>query len=298
MRAFIDRWWFGREPILGMDIRDDGIRCARVDRWGSATYVDMEVSSADLLSGDCFHDPSRCIALLRALRNKGKPTVRRCAVALPVSASFTSWVSLPSHFGTRSNTVRCNAALERVFLRPHDVKARIDQAISLPNGESMVLLTAAKLPLVEALEEVCRSVDLELTYLLPRPFALHYAAALWGRPVCDGKVVYVDTSSAGPILYLFNQGTYRRTLSDLPETGDGLRRKFMPEEEDGRSDGATEVLSLVVHGTQVLSTMLSERYGSSCVLNLQDLPLARKLPSGNGRHLISHALSRWEEGNP
>ena len=295
MRAFIDRWWFGREPILGMDIRDDGVTCARVDRYGGARYVDIEASSVELLAGEFFHDPSRYAAVLCELTEERNPTVRRCAVALPVSASFVSWVSLPPHLDKSSNSIRCNAALERAFLRPQDVKARIHQDLSLPNGESMVLLIAAKLPLAEALEEVCRSVDLELTYLLPRPFVLHYAAALWGGQVGDGKVAYVDPSSRGPILYLFNEDTYCGTLNELPETVAELRRKFLSEESQERSDEATTELSVVVNGPQALATTISERYSSICIQPLGALPLARHLPT-RPTHLVSHALSQWEEG--
>lgn len=294
MRDFIDRWWFGREPILGMDIRDDGITCARVDRDGGARYVDIEASSAEVLAGEFFHDPSRYTAVLCKLREERKPTVRRCAVALPVSASFVSWVSLPAHLAARSHSVRCHAALERAFLRPQDVKARIHQALSLPNGDSMVLLIAAKLPLVEALEEVCRSVALDLTYLLPRSFVLHYAAALWGGPVGNGKVAYVDPSSKGPILYLFNEDSYCGTLYELPETVAELRRKFLCEASEQRSDKATTELSLVVNGSQALSTTISERYNSICIHPLGSLPLARHLPART-THLVSHALSRWED---
>lgn len=281
-----------------MDLRDDGITCACVDTRGGARFVDINASSADLLAGDFFHDASRCIEVLRELTAKRKPTVRRCAVALPVSASFASWVSLPSHLGARSKTARCHAALERAFLRPQDVKARIHQAISLPNGQSMVLLIAAKLPLVEALQEVCRSVDLEISYLLPRPFVLHYAAVLWGGRVENGQVAYVDPSSRGPILYMFDEDTYRRTLYELPESVNELRRAFLSGESDDRFDAATEEVSFVVNGPQALSAMITERYGSRCVHNLEDLPLARHLPARNGRHLVSHALSQWREGNP
>ncbi len=294
MRAFIDRWWFGREPILGMDIRDDGVTCARVDRYGGARYVDIETSSAELLAGEFFHDPSRYAAVLRELTEERKPTVRRCAVALPVSASFVSWVSLPPHLGALSDTVLCHAALERAFLRPQDVKARIHHAISLPNGGSTVLLIAAKLPLVGALEEVCRSVALDLSYLLPRPFVLHYAASLWGGRVGNGQVAYVDPSSTGPILYLFNEDTYCGTLNELPETVDELRGKFISGDSDDQSDEPTAVLSLVVNGPQALYTMISERYSSSCVQLLGSLPVARHLPARNSQ-LVAHALSQWEE---
>jgi hypothetical protein len=191
--------------------------------------------------------------------------------------------------------MRCNAALERAFLRPQDVKAQIHQAVSLPNGGSEVLLIAAKLPLVEALEEVCRSVALDLTYMLPRPFVLHYAAALWGAQVGDGKVAYIDPSSRGPILYLFNEDTYCGTLNELPETVAELRRKFLSEESQERSDEATTELSLVVNGPQGLSAKISERYGSSCVHDLGSLPLARHLPA-RPTYLVSHALSQWEDG--
>lgn len=298
MRALIDRWWFGREPILGMDIRDDGITCARVDTRGGARFVDINASSAALLAGDFFHDASRCIEGFRELTAKRKPTVRRCAVALPVRASFASWVSLPSDLGARSDTARCHAALERAFLRPQDVKARIHQAITLPNGQSMVLLIAAKLPLVEALQEVCRTVDLEITYLLPRPFILRYAAVLWGGREVNGQVAYVDPSSMGPVLYIFDNDTYRRTLYELPESVNELRRAFLFGESSDRFDAATEKVSFVVNGPPALSAMISERYGSSSVHNLEDLPLARHLPAHNDRRVVAHALSRWEEGDP
>jgi hypothetical protein len=158
-----------------------------------------------------------------------------------------------------------------------------------------VLLIAAKLPLVGALEEVCRSVALDLSYLLPRPFVLHYAASLWGGRVGNGQVAYVDSSSTGPILYLFNQNTYRGTLYELPETVDELRGKFISGDSDNQSDEPTAVLSLVINGTQGLYTMISERYSSSCVHLLGSLPVARHLPARNSQ-LVAHAISQWEEG--
>lgn len=295
MRAFIDRWWFGREPILGMEIRDDGITCARVDRHGGASYVDIEASAAELRAGEFFHDPSRYAAVLRELTEKRKPTVRRCAVALPVSASFASWVSLPAHLDMCSSAVRCNAALERAFLRPKDVKARIHQTISLPSGGSMALLLAAKLPLVEALQEMCRSVALDLTYLLPRPFVLHYVAALWGGRVATGQVAYVDAFPTGPILYLFKEDTYRRTLYELPESVHEVRRAFLCGESDVRLDDAIEELSFVINGPQALSAMISERCRSKYVHHLGSLPLARNIATRYS-NLIPYALSLWEEG--
>jgi hypothetical protein len=102
----------------------------------------------------------------------------------------------------------------------------------------------------------------------------------------------------GPVLYIFDNDTYRRTLYELPESVNELRRAFLFGESSDRFDAATEKVSFVVNGPPALSAMISERYGSSSVHNLEDLPLARHLPAQNDRRVVAHALSRWEEGDP
>jgi Tfp pilus assembly PilM family ATPase len=217
MRDFLERWWYGREPILGIDIRDNGIVVADVDLRGKNQWHSSEALSTDSGAGGLLRDTRAFSSFLGDFISLSRTTLERCAVGFPASLTSISCLVLPHEVVERSEKVRYEAALERAHLRPQDVRGRVYSIRGGSAGGPNTLLVAAKAADVALLEDGVALAGLEISCLTPRVFALHHLVSLAGLVRNGERIVYSERSSRSSVLHLFKGSHYHSTIC---ESGD------------------------------------------------------------------------------
>jgi hypothetical protein len=210
-------------------------------------------------------------------------------VAFPESLTSISWVTLPGDILDKSEGVRFEAALERVYLRPQDVKGRVyplkRSAAESPN----TLLVAAKAADVALLEDSVALAGLELACLTPRVFALHHLVSLSGLLSTEALVVYSDPSPTSSVFHLFNRSHYHSTVREL---GEFLREVERYIKESGQSNGSG-VITLLGNGDDRNAALLQERHASTRVMSVNELALPGTLTL-DPEQAVAAALSLLE----
>jgi hypothetical protein len=204
----------------------------------------------------------------------------RCAVGLPESFTYISRVILPKELAQRSERIRYEAALERVFLRSNEVRGKL---YPLPESDYSFLVVAAKVGDVEPVEDVIRSAGIELTCLTSRVFALHHLAMLLGADVAGDLIACYPLSSNSHQFHLFECGHYISTIRDW---SDLLR-------ELDRAANEAKRLSLLVCGDHERDIFLKRRYSSFQFINVGQFSLLGSFALAPERS-VAGALSLWE----
>lgn len=286
MRSFIERWWYGRDPIIGIDIREDRIVFADVDVEGGSRWLTFENHAKRADAGGLLGNAQVFISNLQDFIAEGFFSPERCAVGVPESFIYVSRVSLPEELTTRSERVRYEAALERVYLRPHEVRGCI---YPLRDGYASVLVVAAKVSEVEPLEDAVRSVGIELACLTPRVVALHHLATLSRGRVRGDLTVYCDPSVSARHFHVFKGGAYYGAIPEWHE----LLRELNDDVESQM--WSTAGISLIMRGDPDKEMLLRTRYGSAQATRLSDVSLPVEVTFAPDQ-VAAGALSLWEAG--
>ena len=293
MRAFLERWWHGRDPILGIDIRDNGIVIADVDLQGRNRWRRVDASAFDGDGcggfGGVLRDARAFSSLLRDFISSSPMRMDRCAVAFPEGLTSISWVTLPNDIVDRSEEVRYEAALERVYLRPQDVRGRVYLVKRSSAGSPNALLVAAKAADVALLEDGVALAGLELACLTPRVFALHHLVSLSGLASNDHLIAYCDCSTQSSFYHLFNGPHYYSSTREFGELVREIERRV--EGSDQSSDSGW--VTFLSNGDDKKAALLQHR-----------IPLARAIPMNellvpglfkfDPEQAAAAALSLWE----
>lgn len=284
MRVLIERWWRGRDPIVGIDIREDRIVFADVNLRGGSRWLTFENNGKRPGPRGVLGDSRVFISNLRDFIAGASLPPERCAVGIPESFTYVSRVSLPKELLGRSEQVRYEAALERVYLRPHDVRGRIYPA---RNGDTTALVVAAKVSEVELLEDAVRSVGIELACLTPRVVALHHLVTLSRASVRGGLTVHFDRSVSSSHFHLFKGGVYYGVIPEWQE----LLREL--DRDVGSKMWSTSGISLIMRGAPDKEMLLRTRYGSAEATRLSDVSVPGGAPFASDQ-VAAGALSLWE----
>jgi hypothetical protein len=289
MRDFVERWWCGREPVLGLDIRDTGMVVADVNLRGKNRWRTVDASSLHGGVGGVLKDTRALSSLLREFVSSSPTRVYRCAVAFPESLTSISWLTLSADIVDKPERVRFEAALERLYLRPQDVKGRVylikRSAAESPNA----LLVAAKAADVALLEDSVGLAGLELACLTPRVFALHHLVSLSGLLSTEALVAYSDPSPKSPLFHLFNRSHYHSTVRELGEFLRGVERYM---EASSRSNGSGRI-TLLSNGDDRTAALLQDRYTSARVIPMREFVLGGTLTL-DPEQVVASALSLFE----
>ncbi len=284
MKAFMERWWRGRDPIVGIDLREERIVFADVGLRGGSRWLTFGTDGSNSAPRGVLGDPRVFISNLREFIARGRLRVERCAVGLPESLTYISRVTLPQTLVGRSESVRYEAALERAYLRPRDVRGRI---YPLRGGEGLVLIVAATVSEIGPVEDAIRSVGIELACLTPRVVALHHLVTLSGVSAPGRRIVHCDPSVSSGHFHLFNGASYYGPIPDLQELVGERTQNGTVEMRSGNH------LSLIIGGDSNKEAFLRTRCSFSRILRLSDIPL----PGGlivTPDQLVATALSLWE----
>lgn len=289
MRAFLERWWYGREPILGIDIRDDGIVVADVDLHGRNRWRKTDASSLHGGGSGMLKDTHAFSSLLRDFISSCPTRIGRCAVGFPDGLTSISWVTLPDDIASKSEEVRYEAALERLYLRPQDVRGRVYLVKQSSAGSPNALLVAAKAADVALLEDGVALAGLELACLTPRVFALHHLVSLSQLASNDHLIAYSDCSSQSFQFHLFKGPHYHSSTRDFGELVREIERCV---EGSDQSNGCRDV-TFLNNGHDKLAALLQHRIPSARVTSMSELlvPGSLKFEPDQG---AAAALSLWE----
>lgn len=255
MRSWIDRWWRGHDPIVGIDIRDDRIIFAHVDSRGTNRWIELETSSAPRIEREMVCDRAILISALKDFTKRAGGAIHRCTVALPESVTYLTRVILPEALRGRPEGMRYEAALEQVYLRPHDVRGKLYPLRKDLRNEDAGLLVAVKVADVGPLEEAITMAGVEVACLTPRVLALHHLVTRLASAVSNETVAYCDLYSTPPYLHLFTNSEYHITLREWSGSGAEL----------------DEVSCFVVNGPLESEAHVQRRYPSSRVVSLCSL---------------------------
>lgn len=277
MRSWIDRWWYGYDPIVGIDIRDDRIMFAHVDRRGTSRWIELVNSSATRIERGMVHDREIFISALKDFTERNADSIQRCAVALPESLTYLSRVTLPEALRGKAEGMRYEAALEQVYLRPHDVRGKLYPLRKDPRNEDAALLVAVKVTDVEPLEEAIAMAGVELACLTPRVLALHHLVTRVASAVSNETVAYSDLYATPPYLHLFTNSEYHTTLREWSGSGAEL----------------DHVSWFVVNGPHESEVQVQRRYPSSRVVSLRSLVMPDTVAL-DPKQVVAGALSLWE----
>lgn len=286
MRAFLQRWWHGRDPILGIDVRDDSIVVSDINLSGSNRWLKISHGSREPGSRGPLVDPDLFISNIREFIAAGPLPIERCAVALPESLTYMASVTLPKNIPQKAEDVRYEAALEGAYLRRHDVRGAI---YPLCEDGSRVLVVAVKIAEVEALESALRLIGLEVSCLTPRVFALHHLVALSGVEVTADLVAFCDNTATIPQFHLFQCPFYLASARGWPDFLKALERIAYSERSENKRGG----ISLILHGQHPTEIGPQHRDLFYQVVNLTTVPLPRGLTLAQDQ-VVSAALSLWE----
>jgi hypothetical protein len=286
MRACIERWWFGRDPIVGIDIREDSVICADVDLRGTTRRLTIDSQVSPQGDRRVLGDTALFTSKLRDFIVTGSYRIERCAVGLPESFTYISWVTLPKEMFEKPERVRYEAALERIYLRPQDVRGRM---YSLSGVNSPFLVVASKVADVEPLEDAIRSLGVELTCLTPRVCAINHLIRLCGAEVTGDLVAYCDLSGTSSRFHLFRHTHYLNTFSEWSDILTEIDRVV----DFGKGSSQKATLCLIVQGDRDKEDFLQHRHLSCEVAHLREVTLLGRLRLGTDLAAAS-ALSLWE----
>ena len=289
MRDFVERWWCGREPVLGIDIRDTGVVVADVNHRGKNRWRTADASWLRGEVGGVLKDTSALSALLSDFISASPTRIYRCAVAFPESLTSISWVTLPDELLGKSEGARYEAALERAYLRPQDVRGRVYLVPRSAAGSPNALLVAAKATDVALLEDSVALAGLELACLTPRVFALHHLVSLSGLLSTEDLVAYSDTSPKCPVFHLFQGARYRSTVR---EVGEFVREIERCVEESVQWSGSGRI-TLLSNGHDRNAAFLQEKYASARSISISELALPGILTL-DPEQVVAAALSLLE----
>ena len=293
MRAFLERWWHGRDPILGIDIRDNGIVIADVDLRGKNRWRTVDASAFDGDGcggvGGVLKDTRAFSSLLRDFISSSPMRIDRCAVAFPEGLTSISWVTLPNDIVDRSEEVRYEAALERVYLRPQDVRGRVYLVKRSSAGSPNALLVAAKAADVALLEDGVALAGLELACLTPRVFALHHLVSLSGLASNDHLIAFCDCSTQSSLFHLFKGPHY---YSSTREFGELVREIERRVEGSDQSNGSGWV-TFLSDGDDKKAALIRHRIPSARAISMNEL-LVPGLLKLDPEQAAAAALSLWE----
>lgn len=289
MRDFVERWWTGREPILGIDICDTGVVVADVSLRGKNRWRRVDASS--LGGGVCgaLKDTHALSALLRDFISDSPTRIYRCAVAFPESITSFAWVTLPDEMLDKPEEVRYEAALDRAYLRPQDVRGRVcliqRSAAEGPNA----LLVAAKAADVVLLEESVALAGLELACLTPRVFALHHLVSLSGLLSKEDLFAYSISSPQTPVFHLFQGARYHSTVRVVGDFVKEIKR-YVEGRIPLRTAGG---LTLLSDANDRNAALLQETYALVRSLSMSELASPGMLTL-DPRQVVAAALSLLE----
>lgn len=273
MRDFVDRWWHGREPILGIDICDTGVVVADVNLRGKNRWRRADASSPSGGGSGALSDMHELSELLRDFISDSPTRLYRCAVAFPESLTSFAWVTLPDEMVDKPEEVRYEAALDRAYLRPQDVRGRVCIVKRSGAEGPNALLIVAKASDVAILEDSVALAGLEVAYLTPRVFALHHLVLLAGLPSKEELFAYLDPSAYSPVFHLFQGARYHSTVRGLGEFVREIER-YVEHCVLSRGPGGITLLS---EGDDRNAQLLQERYPLVRSLFMGELALPGKL---------------------
>lgn len=289
MRAFLERWWYGRDPILGIDIRDNGIVIADVDLRGRSRWCAVDAAAFGGGVGGVLDDTRAFSSLLRDFISSSPTRIDRCAVGFPEGLTSISWVTLPDDIVSKSEEVRYDAALEQVYLRSEDVKGRVYVVNQSAAGSPNALLVAAKAEDVALVEDSVALAGLELACLTPRVFALHHLVALSGLTSNDHVIGYCDSSPQYSVFHLFKGPHYH---SSTREFGELVREIERCMDGSDQSNGSGRI-TLLTNGDDKHATLIQHRLPSARAIPMSEL-LVPGLLAIHPEQGAAAALSLWE----
>jgi hypothetical protein len=289
MNAFIERWWRGRDPIVGIDIRDDGIVFADVDVRGTTRWLAVDTGGSPQGHRSLLGDTALFKARLRDFIGDARFRIERCAVGIPETSTYIGRVSLPTTLMRRSKRARYEAALDQLYLRPKDVRGRIYPCHGDSTEATTVLVVAAKRVDVDPLEDAVRSAGLELACLTPRIFAFHHIADLAGAVRDNSLIALVDSSHRSQGVHLFKGAHYHAMNRDYGGASEELRNGV---EGRNHGEGKGEVV-LIMNEPAGTELCLAQRDLFSRAVSITELPLPG-VPRMDPRHVVATGLSLWE----
>ena len=289
MRDFVERWWCGREPVLGIDIRDTGMVVADVNLRGKNRWRAVDASSLRGGVDGVLKDTRALSALLSEFISAAPTRIYRCAVAFPDSLTSITWITLPDEMMDKPEGVRYEAALERMYLRPQDVRGRVYLVPRSVARGANALLVAAKAADVALLEDSVALAGLELAYLTPRVFALHHLASFVGLISKQDLVAFSDPSPKSQVFHLFNGAYYHSTVREL---GEFVREIERCVQGSVQSNGSGRIM-LLSNGDDRTAALLKERYSSARSLSIVELALPGMLTL-HPEQVVAAALSLVE----
>jgi len=187
---WIDRWWFGRDPLLGLDFTESEILASCK---GAVTGDQRIVSFSGLMPPEAFgdhriHKPKELgIAIRHTLSEKGYD-FDRCGVALPSTLFFMRAIDVRSAPPSLDRDGITAWALESFKLDSSELLARV----LIYEGESPLLI-AVRREVVESYQRTMECACLDLDLIALRPEVLLSAAKKWMRGDCqtDSLLVYL-----------------------------------------------------------------------------------------------------------
>lgn len=289
MRAFVERWWYGREPSLGIDIRDNGIVFADVDRRGNNWWRRVDAPSPHLGERGILSDTRTFASLIHDFISSSPSRIARCAVGLSESLASMYWITLPEDVVGKSEQVRLEAALERAYLRPQDVKGRVYVVNRSSVSSANALLVAAKSADVALLEDAVAAAGLELACLTPRVLAFHHLISLSRIVSNDALFAYCDPAAPSPMFHLFNRSLYHATTREFSEVVKEIERCMNGNDP---SSGYASI-TFIPNGDTESTALLQRLYPSARVITMSDVVIPG-IPPLHPEEVAAAALSLWE----
>ncbi|MEY4668887.1 MAG: hypothetical protein RL518_1586 [Pseudomonadota bacterium] len=277
MRGFVKKWWYGHDPIVGIDIREEGVVLVVVDLQGAHRSIELELSSTTSGGRGGFHNQPLISAALKDFVGSGRDAIRRCAVALPEGLTYISRISLPAALWRKPEHIRYEAALEQVYLRPSDVRGKLYPLKRDPQGKYAAILVAAKVTDVQEIEEAIAKAGIEISYLTPRVFVGQHPRLARGDGAHNGLVAHCDLYATPPHIHVFSNSEYELSLRDWSPTGADFEK----------------VSLFVVNGPHESEAAVRNRYPASRVVPLSSLVLPPQLVL-DPKKVVAAALSLWE----
>jgi hypothetical protein len=289
MRAVFEKWLLGRDPILGIDLRDDRIVFADVNLRGGNRWKTIRNEPSQPSGRELVKDRSLFMDMLGDVIAGGASRIERCALCIPEELSYISWVTLPKELSEKSEQVRYEAALERIYLRPQDVRGQAYYLTESLTGETRVLVVAIKEADVVPVEDCIRSANVEISCITPRVFALHHLSIISGVVTLDEAVAYHAISRVCPQFHLFTRGRYQASAREWSELV-----PLLCQERDGENRPEPDSkLSIVVDGSPTTTAFVMQGEISERIINLSKVRLGGSLVL-DPDEVAAAALSLWE----
>jgi hypothetical protein len=294
---WIDKWWFGRDPLLGLDFTESEILASCK---GAVTGDRRIVSFSGLMPPGAFHDhrihkPKELGSAIRHTLSEKGYDFDRCGVALAPTLFFMRAIDIRSAPPSLDRDGITAWALESFKLDSSELVARV----LIYEEQELPLLVAVRREVVESYQRTMECACLDLDLITLRPEVLLSAAKKWMGGDCqtDSLLVYLG-KNGGEVCRVRNMGVREMSGAFHSNSGAvemieralrGLRAGPGDSSSGGRSP--VNVLFCCEPCPEVLGTRFEEWIGGWSNHHRGEAIVTTVIPSVGSSSLVAEAIA-------